>query len=863
MANKIITPNAMTVDAPFSTNRSELPKIFQPAPSPFTNVSVGGKVGVISNVSTGSSGGSVGSSGGMTTIDNPTPSAEYVIGEDVGSTKLPDYVEKNIAQRASVVNPSLELFKQNLAQRQGQSTAEIYSSNGLLFKVPQGKSVDEVFFGVPKGIETPRPVLPGTTPAPLQLETPSNINQVTKGRLYLEKNLPLFKDIETGINKVYDFTGKNFKAPIFFGTGKKVDINVPEALREIENNLDKNSKYNPFEYQIKLPIFTPGAGSFDTGFKGGDFIRVAGELVPKTPREAGTYYILGKSFEYIPKITSTAFTALGAYNLKNAETNEQKILSSLQIAGGSLGLYGEIAPKVIDRYLTMGMEKVKLADYDQKPFTRKGEDVFMKRYEGIDLLEPKKSFTSIKEQIKKISKDFLENKRTTQLLSGEGTGISLYKKGQFVERTYRKIAPEVQARAEGKAEVTAWFYNPKTKSYVYETRKTTPFPYEDPSLHYKYFTELNPKLYPITKKGELIVSLKDIEATGSHVTPNKFTGNKKISSFFEKALGIKKSEPELYQLYISGKGYSIRFAGLSEEPYSKLGLNIKTGKPQVIETLLKDIKFEKAIKELRDIPNPYEKRGKPIKQYLFKEGIKIEEGKAKIPGLKREVEAVIRDKGISLRENQFFVFQGRRIRIEQRLYGKDLKSEVQSLKKLGKSEKDIFKEAEESYIPTKYDKKITPQLPYYKSEKVKSSYVESSKSYLPSSSSKVSSSISSSSPSSISRSISVGYEPTYDYSRRGSSGSNIPRGSSYSYNERRDEGKPFSYEPPYLVLKGRGKMKRTKIKPKSRKLLFLEPSFTAQQLGRTIIIKEKDLYKEATKFKLGGLRGIPKLIRNG
>lgn len=279
---------------------------------------------------------------------------------------------------------------------------------------------------------------------------------------------------------------------------------------------------------------------------------------------------------------------------------------------GKIYNYGE------DVVRTRGLSELKLASADAIPFYRNSEAVFMKRYEGVKITE----------------------------LSSVINWAQGYKKGQFIRREYRIIAPEVQRYFETGGKVG------------------TPFPYDKPSTHLEWFKEKNMQEFGLPRRSELPIDVKG-KAYGLSATGKAWTATK---------IG------EAGQYY-SGKGASIAFLRLQEKYAKSLG-DITTGSsPTVYAGYFDKVIENKALKEIK-IPNPYEPAGKPIKEYLFSKP--TEEGVLNIPLMKREVEGVVFGERIPIAKREWFRLGGRRVVIEEQAFTKGIsKPKIKMLESRG------------------------------------------------------------------------------------------------------------------------------------------------------------------------------------
>ncbi len=271
-------------------------------------------------------------------------------------------------------------------------------------------------------------------------------------------------------------------------------------------------------------------------------------------------------------------------------------------AGNRLGAKSSFALYDIQR--TAGMTELKLAPLDLEPFTRNGQNVYMKRYEGIKLSEPSSIINYLKG----------------------------YEKGQFLERQYRIVAPEVQAAYEG---------------VLYKGKEGASFPYANPSEHLEFFTGKNIAQYGLPKTGELNLPSEK-------------------NAFGYSATGKEIATPEIGEAgqFFSGKGVSIRFLRIGNKySYSLIPQTADTligRKPQVYAAYAKAI--ENPGYEIK-VPNPYEVGGKPIKKYIFSEP--TEEGVFNLPLYKREVEGIAYGQRLPIRNEFYFKIGGRRVPIEE------------------------------------------------------------------------------------------------------------------------------------------------------------------------------------------------------
>jgi len=304
-----------------------------------------------------------------------------------------------------------------------------------------------------------------------------------------------------------------------------------------------------------------------------------------------------------------------------------------------------------------GMEELKLASSEIKPFIRQNEVVFMKRFEGIKLKEPSSIINYFKG----------------------------YKKGQFLEKQSRIISPEVEAFYKGLKEIT--YYEPVIKDnkiirFEKITKQTERFPYEESKNFKKYFENLNKKLYGLPKTSKLPIDVR-----------NKVFGYSATSSG-----NIIKNIGEAGQFY-SGKGISVAFLRLMNKYDLSLKEQINMGnKPFVYASYgNKAVVVPKAY-EIK-VPNPYEIGGKPIKKYIFPE-TETKPGEFYIPTNKPEVQAVVYGGVLPLRNKFYFKLGGRRIPIQENIIidnniAREIKLQNKELSKL------IPEKARSSVLPYK------------------------------------------------------------------------------------------------------------------------------------------------------------------
>ena len=319
--------------------------------------------------------------------------------------------------------------------------------------------------------------------------------------------------------------------------------------------------------------------------------------------------------------------------------------------------------KGYDLYRTRGLEKLEIADYQTKPVIINDKPVFMRRYEGIQLNQPRSWIESFK-----------------------------YKKGQYVKRQYRVVSPEVMGFYEGKSKVT--YYDLIDGKIQRVTKETTRFPYDKPSTFKEYFDVKSQEVYGLPVRSGLPIDTKNkpfgYSATGKQLSTNKIG--------------------EAGQFY-SGKGVSLAFLRLNNK-YSGLESPIITGnKPMVYATYGTKSQVVPDAFEIK-VRNPYEVGGKPIKKYIFP-GIEKREGTFYIPTNKPEVQAVVYGELVPLRKQFYFDFAGRRVPIQENVVFDNSIKEISLL-----AEKTGTVSSESSILPTRERGKYISSLPLQKSSEI-------------------------------------------------------------------------------------------------------------------------------------------------
>lgn len=360
----------------------------------------------------------------------------------------------------------------------------------------------------------------------------------------------------------------------------------------------------------------------------------------------GTYYT-AKAIKQNPLILEEKPAKIGTYTILSASALKE-------------GAYYS----VLDRLQTLKMIELKMPSVNVKPFERRNQIVYMERAKKFSFVKP----------------STWENK------------VLGYKAGQFTERRYRIIAPEVLNK----------FYG----------GKGTNFPFDKPATFKNWFEEKNIKTYGLPKSSQLKNKPFGYSAT---------SGGGKIKQIGDAGL------------FVSGKGVSIAFLRLGKGK-DLLGQDFMIGnKPYIYSIYGKNTKVVSKAYEIK-VKNPYDMSGKPIKKYIFP-NTKRQEGTFYIPTNKPEVQAVVYGKIKPIRKSFYIKLAGRRVRIGEFITSED---------KLAKQKYKNVKEELAGYSSLPKKPSYYPKSVYYKISTYsipKSSFVGSS--FKSSPSSKISSSFSS------------------------------------------------------------------------------------------------------------------------
>lgn len=663
-----------------------------------------------------------------------------------------------------------------------------------------------------------------------------------------------------------------------------------QIITKIKVTYDKN-KY--LTKGIKIYPLVPLKFTYDLGIKAkkiatnentlfwaGAGFKEAGNYVPTTFEDFAKYYVIGKLFEFAPKTMSSVAIYSGSKRFKEAKTPEDKVGGAFLIGAGGFGLGVGLKTTIRDNYFKIKGEELKLADETIKPFVNYNKAVFMKRYKGLEILDTSTYLPFLNSQ----------------------------KKGTFIEKRFNIISPEVKAYYKDIPLDKVSYYKPiiegkKLIGFKFVKEKTTAFPYDNPKTFKNYFEFTNKAVYGLPKldisslKYETKYFSNDIKLSNDYVKP--FTRrNKKIYMRRQEAISLFKPSTILNYLegykrgqflkqqykfnnynlfgysatavggkikdigeagqFYSGKGISEGFLRLGNKYNNDIGFSLFGAEPYVYASYGKKAIVTPKAYEIK-IKNPYEKRGKPIKKYIFP-GTNIEEGNFYIPTNKREVQALTFGKLLPIRQKYYFKIGGRVVPIRENLV-------IDKPEKLGFEVLNKLETPKPSILPGKNSK--------YKGEynlgKSSSLSGYSNKGFLPSSiiyASKKSSIKKSSiskyslsklySYSTFSKSYSSsGYVP-YKYSGSGASSSSS---SSFSYfgsgggsSSNRNNYYPKGYSKKISNIYSNTGFKPKSLATKKSKFsegIFYTPSFTARALNiKTSIPKS---------YKGGGfIRGLPK-----
>lgn len=403
----------------------------------------------------------------------------------------------------------------------------------------------------------------------------------------------------------------------------------------------------------------------------------AAGFIPKTPLELGIVTATPYIFGSLGPIGKTVFTGTasglgmgyGAYEVKTAGNLKETAKGFSDIGISSLPIVFKtinIAEKGVRDYLVRRQgQEVPLAGTDVKPFvkpTEGGRSVYYQRAgsEGLSIT---------KQESAGDYNIFTEN---LQDYNVKGTA------GEFVQRQYRLITPQVEASFMGKDTVT--YYKRVGDEFVKVTEPTTTFPIDKPSTHLEYFTTKSPQEYYLPRKYLLPVDVKDLPF-GYSAASSPMTGD-----YYQGA-------------YASGKGISVRFLRL-DSPYAKgTGEGIISKSPIVYGIYASGAEINPG-SEIR-VSNPYEIGGKPIKQAVFSNPVK--EGVFEIPLNKPEVQANIYGTPVYIRDNTYFNFAGRSIPIKEAIMAESLTSrELASLNTQLPASAFADTSLQSSYLPTSF-----------------------------------------------------------------------------------------------------------------------------------------------------------------
>ena len=452
-----------------------------------------------------------------------------------------------------------------------------------------------------------------------------------------------------------------------FSEGKKLVYATGEAIEQISTTDNRLTQtLSALGVGINVPYAYQEQVTRGTIYGIGALTKGVSTVLPETFADLGMWYVFPKVYKVAPTLIGSYVGYTGTKTALNKELSEEERVGGAIIGAlGFTGAFMEVGGKGLNVWETKGKKNLPLASYDTKPFWKPsiGKKVYMKRYKGVDIMEPSTWLQSFK-----------------------------YKKGQFIQRQYKLMPAEVQARIEGLNEVT-YYDVTKSNKVIKITKPTEPFPFDKPSKHAEWFKKYGKEEFGLINQAEII----------------KLMGGE-YAGFGYSATGQVIKGTGIYPTgqYYSGKGispYFLRMGGESgySSPLDFFTFSMK--RPRVYAGYFKKVVENPAIREIRV---KLEGTKKPVKMYLYKNPIK--KGELQISLKKQEVEGQVFGERIPLRKNFYFKFKGYRIPIIEETFVEGLTPK--QFAKLG-GKKAIISEPSYSslYADIRYPK-VPPKFKY-------------------------------------------------------------------------------------------------------------------------------------------------------
>lgn len=478
--------------------------------------------------------------------------------------------------------------------------------------------------------------------------------------------------------------------------------------------------------------------------------------------------------------------------------------------------------KAYNRIKNWNLETINQPDLSQKGFMRENkllggkEHVYMERYQGFKLSKPKSWL---------------------QTLQG-------YEKGQFIGRQYKLIPDEVLAYYKYGGDVQVYDKSGQlikifkgnivgirgdygVMEYGRSVTQGTPrtitaeaFPYDSSKTHLKWFLKENIAEYGLPQKYKLPIDLKDYKAFGYSATGEAWTGTQfdpnKIM-YVDQGV-IKTLETQGAIQYVSGKGVSAGFLRIFPRGAYESGTGKYATDPVIYADYMKDIKVNKAIKEIKG----WDTSGRDLKAYIYKN--KVLANELNIGGMKREVEGTVEiSNRIPIRQQYAIKLEGWKVPVVEQIFGTTADLSTTELKSIIKSMGSI---TEVSGMATSSLPAISSSFPAMYSIV---SYPKPSRSAMSSISktSRISDIMSEvSRVSRVSRASSISRMSEFP---RSEVVSDILRSSRVSYVS--SVPKSVTSRKPLLFLELKGKIKQKRQKKLYPELFGLMPDFTARAIG--------------------------------
>lgn len=303
--------------------------------------------------------------------------------------------------------------------------------------------------------------------------------------------------------------------------------------------------------------------------------------------------------------------------------------------------------KAYNRIKNWNLQTRTQADVSMKGFLRENprlpsgqERIYIERYQGFKLSKPK-----------------------SWLQWGKG-----YEKGQFTGRAYKLVPDEVMAYYKYKGDVFLYKKGAtQTPENLIRIIKAEPFPFDVGATHLKWFKGKNIEEYGLGKYSDLPIDVKKkysgfgYSATGEAWKGTEFSPD--IISYYDASGTLKTLHTAGAIQYVSGKGVSVGFLRVfSTSAYEELfGKTAKD--PVIYADYFKDVKLNKALKEIKGIGLT----GRELKAFIYKYNVGSA-GTLNIGRLKKEVEGTTEiATRIPIREQFAGIFAGWKVPFKEQI----------------------------------------------------------------------------------------------------------------------------------------------------------------------------------------------------